>query len=65
MPDQHYDSRGLIRQVNSTLDRIQDDGTWQSLFNEWFGEYLPTPTLPAPTYIDEDTDEDSDEEDES
>lgn len=61
-PDQHYDSRGLIRQVNSTLDRIQDDGTWQELFNEWFGEYLPTPTIPAPTYIDEDPDEDNDDE---
>lgn len=52
-PDAHYDSRGLIRQVNSTLERIQDDGTWRSLFDEWFGPYLPVPTLPEPKYISE------------
>ena len=52
-PDEHYDSRGLIRQVNSTLNRIQDDGTWHGLFEEWFGQYLPVPTLPEPQYIDE------------
>lgn len=60
-PDEHYDSRGLIRQVNSTLDRIQEDGTWHSLFDEWFGQYLPVPTVPAPQYIDEDQGEEEDE----
>ena len=56
-PDRHFDSRGLIRQVNSTLERIQEDGTWRSLFDEWFGPYLPVPTLPEPKYLVEDDDE--------
>lgn len=55
-PDKKHDSRGLIRQVNSTLDRIMNDGTWLSMFNQWFGQYLPVPTIPAPNYIDEGTD---------
>lgn len=64
-PDQHFDSRGLIRQVNSTLDRIQEDGTWRSLFDEWFGPYLPVPTLPEPEYIDEGRRGDNDDEEQS
>ena len=27
-PDAAYDSRPLIRQINSTLERIREDGTW-------------------------------------
>ncbi|MFH0411537.1 glutamate ABC transporter substrate-binding protein [Corynebacterium sp. L4756] len=61
-PDAQFDSRGLIRQVNSTIERTLEDGTWQSLFDEWFGQYLPTPTLPEPKYIEEKPEEDSEEE---
>ena len=52
-PDGTYDSRPLIRQVNSTLERIRKDGTWQRLFNEWLGDYMDQPMLPAPKYLDE------------
>lgn len=34
------DSSGLIRQVNTTMERIQADTTWWSMFNEWFGQHL-------------------------
>lgn len=52
-PDGSYDSRPLIRQVNSTLERIRKDGTWQQLFNEWLGDYMDQPVLSAPKYLDE------------
>lgn len=48
--DSSFDSRGLTRQVNSTLERIRQDGTWQRMYQQWFSEYLPTPQLPAPNY---------------
>ncbi|QPK78936.1 glutamate ABC transporter substrate-binding protein [Corynebacterium lizhenjunii] len=53
-PDHHYDSRGLIRQVNSTLERVRRDGTWQRSFTTWFGPYLQPTPLPAPNYREED-----------
>lgn len=53
---QSHDSRPLVRQVNSTLERIQRDGTWDQLFSRWLGAYLARPSLPAPTYIDESAD---------
>ena len=52
-PDGSYDSRPLIRQVNSTLERIRKDGTWQRLFTTWLGDYMEQPVLPAPKYLDE------------
>lgn len=55
-PDAQHDSRGLIRQVNSTIERIRRDGTWLEMFNQWFGDYLPVPSLPAPNYRDEEED---------
>lgn len=36
------DTSGLVRQVNSTIERIRDDATWWSMFNDWFGSYLWT-----------------------
>ncbi|WP_312714193.1 glutamate ABC transporter substrate-binding protein [Corynebacterium flavescens] len=56
-----YDARPLVRQVNSTLERIQRDGTWNRIYNQWLGAYLPQPTLPAPRYIDESPQERGDE----
>ena len=52
-PDASYDSRPLIRQVNSTLERIRSDGTWLRLFNTWLGDYMDRPSLPAPKYLNE------------
>ena len=46
-------TRPLLRQINSTLERIRRDGTWSSLFEEWLGAYLEEPTLPAGKYIEE------------
>lgn len=52
-PDATYDSRPLIRQVNSTLERIRKDGTWQKLFATWLGDYMEQPVLSAPKYLNE------------
>ena len=49
---------GLVRQVNSTLERLRSDGTWSSLYQEWFGDYLPAQSLPAPVYRPEPAQED-------
>lgn len=61
--DEHDRPDGLIRQVNSTLERIRDDGTWDRLFDTWFGATLTTQTMPPANYRDEDEQggEDSDE----
>lgn len=53
-PDREYDSSGLVRQVNSTLERIRRDGTWARMYNEWFAAYLPSPSLPPIVYREED-----------
>ncbi|KQB86149.1 glutamate ABC transporter substrate-binding protein [Corynebacterium lowii] len=50
---------GLIRQVNSTIERIREDGTWWKMYNTWFGSYLPTDGPPPLDYREEK--EDSDE----
>lgn len=44
---------GLVRQINATLERIANDGTWQSLYNTWFGPFLPSGTQPVPQYGDD------------
>ena len=53
LPSKQHDTRPLLRQINSTLERIRRDGTWSSLFEEWLGAYLEEPTLPAGKYIEE------------
>ena len=53
-PSKQHDTRPLLRQVNSTLERIRRDGTWSSIFEEWLGAYLEEPTLPSGKYIEED-----------
>ena len=49
---QQRDSSSLVRQVNSTMERIRSDGTWQQLFDKWFGGYLPPRPMPTPTYAE-------------
>lgn len=41
---------GLVRQINATLERMASDGTWQSLYDTWFGPFLPSGTQPVPQY---------------
>jgi polar amino acid transport system substrate-binding protein len=50
IPDENYDSSGLIRQVNSTIERIRDDGTWWRLYDRWFAVYLATSGPPPLSY---------------
>lgn len=58
------DTSGLVRQVNSTMERIREDTTWWSMFNDWFGPYLYTYGPPPLQYRDEpDTDEEEGETD--
>lgn len=52
-PDSTHDSRALLRQVNSTLERIHSDGTWDKLFDRWLGDYLAKPALGSPDYLDD------------
>lgn len=41
---------GLVRQINSTLERMRSDGTWRQLYLEWLGAFLPEGTQPYPSY---------------
>lgn len=43
----------LVRLVNATLERVAADGTWQSLYDIWFGPFLPGGVQPAPEYLPE------------
>ncbi|WP_288814403.1 transporter substrate-binding domain-containing protein [uncultured Corynebacterium sp.] len=36
-------AEGLVMQVNSTIERIKADGTWDRLYEEWMQEYLGDP----------------------
>lgn len=44
---------GLVRQINATLERLREDGTWQSLYDVWFSPFLPGGQQPFPEYIEE------------
>ncbi|QGU05606.1 glutamate ABC transporter substrate-binding protein [Corynebacterium comes] len=50
IPDENYDSSGLIRQVNSTIERIREDGTWWRLYDRWFAMSLATSGPPPLSY---------------
>lgn len=45
---------GLVRQVNSTLERIRNDGTWNRMYSTWLSGLGPNPGMPAPQYLPED-----------
>ena len=55
------DTTGLVRQVNATMERIQEDTTWWSMFNDWFGQHLYTYGPPPLQYRDEPQAEDGDD----
>ncbi|MDO4929228.1 MAG: glutamate ABC transporter substrate-binding protein [Corynebacterium sp.] len=44
------DTTGLIRQVNGTLERVFNDGTWTSLVQDWLGDYLGPQPVPQVHY---------------
>ena len=44
------DTRGLTQQVNMTIERIQKDGTWKRLYDEWLGDYLGSAQPPSKAY---------------
>ncbi len=44
----------LVRQLNVTMERIRNDGTWQRLYNEWLEPFLPGGTQPEANYVAED-----------
>lgn len=44
---------GLVRQVNSTLERVRRDGTWRAMYNHWLAPYSSNPVMPGPVYVDE------------
>lgn len=44
---------GLVRQVNSTLERIRRDGTWNRMYSRWLSGLGPSPGMPAPVYLPE------------
>ena len=52
--DEVAEAEGLVRQVNSTLERIRDDGTWWRLFHHWFDGRLWTTGPPPLHYRDDD-----------
>ncbi|WP_156812916.1 glutamate ABC transporter substrate-binding protein [Corynebacterium ulceribovis] len=49
-PTPDIPTEGLVRQVNSTLERVRHDGTWTRMYHDWLGEYLGPMTLPQPEY---------------
>ncbi|HZK31842.1 MAG TPA: glutamate ABC transporter substrate-binding protein [Corynebacterium sp.] len=50
-------SGGLVRQVNATIERLQEDGTWWTMFDRWFGPYLTSLGPPDLNYREESIDE--------
>ena len=42
----------LVRFVNGTLDRIRNDGTWDTLYRKWLTVLGPAPEPPTPRYVD-------------
>lgn len=55
LPDDDVDTSGLIRQVNSTIERVRTDGTWWRLYDRWFAVYLATAGPPPLSYRPEPT----------
>ncbi|AHW65199.1 Putative extracellular solute-binding protein [Corynebacterium glyciniphilum AJ 3170] len=44
------DTAGLVRQVNSTMDRIRTDGTWDDIYDTWLEGYLGAASQPPAEY---------------
>ncbi|GJN98996.1 ABC transporter substrate-binding protein [Mycobacterium marinum] len=48
----NMDNTGLVRFVNGTLERIRNDGTWNTLYRKWLSVLGPAPAPPRPRYVD-------------
>ncbi|CAM4152541.1 ABC transporter glutamine-binding protein GlnH precursor [Mycobacterium basiliense] len=48
----NLDNTGLVRFVNGTLERIRNDGTWNTLYRKWLSVLGPAPVPPQPRYVD-------------
>ncbi|PRC53885.1 ABC transporter substrate-binding protein, partial [Mycobacterium sp. ITM-2017-0098] len=48
----NLENTGLVRYVNSTLERIRRDGTWNTLYRKWLTVLGPAPSPPAARYSD-------------
>jgi polar amino acid transport system substrate-binding protein len=48
----NLDNPGLVRFVNGTLQRIRQDGTWNTLYRKWLTVLGPAPSPPAARYTD-------------
>jgi polar amino acid transport system substrate-binding protein len=48
----NLDNTDLVRFVNGTLERIRDDGTWNTLYRKWLNLLGPAPPPPVPRYLD-------------
>lgn len=48
----NLDNTGLVRFVNGTLERIRNDGTWNTLYRKWLTVLGPAPAPPIPRYVD-------------
>lgn len=44
---------GMTRQVNETLERLRDDGTWTALYDRWLAGSLASPYPPERSYRNE------------
>lgn len=52
-PGIRHPTDGLIRQVNSTIERIQKDNTWWDMYHRWLAPYQTTPGPPPTSYREE------------
>lgn len=43
----------VVRQVNFTMERIRDNGTWDRIYDHWLGSSLTESWLPEPMYRDD------------
>ena len=46
----------LVRQVNATLERMRNDGSWYTLYNTWLGGSIAESSPPPLRYRKEDND---------
>lgn len=43
----------VVRQVNFTVERIRDNGTWDRIYDQWLGNSITESWLPDPMYRDD------------
>ncbi|WP_249399747.1 glutamate ABC transporter substrate-binding protein [Corynebacterium qintianiae] len=41
---------GMTTQVNSTLERLRNDGTWNAMYQRWLTGSMTGPSMPEPRY---------------